>query len=195
MKRIVITAAALVAILVAFVAGWLLAVIGAGRAADPETLSDRERAFAERMRDVVLVGHFTLEGSERRDGNPERYEISGVTKLDGDRWRFNARVQYMNVDVTTPVVVPVVWAGDTPMVSISNVSLPGTYNAHLRAGSGPHVSIPSEFSIWGLDHTLGNERIAFSDYRLIHTGYSDHRAQLVRFEILPTADALTALRR
>ena len=90
----------------------------------------------------------------------------------------------------------VIAAGDfnAPHYS-SNVSLPDTYNAHLRAGSGPHVSIPSELPIWGLDHTLGNERIAFSDYRLIHTGYSDHRAQLVRFEILPNADALTALRR
>jgi len=31
----------------------------------------------------------------------------------------------MNVDVTLPVVVPVAWAGDTPMVSLTDVSLPG----------------------------------------------------------------------
>ena len=77
------------------------------------------------MRNVVLVGHFTIEGRERRDGQPERYEISGVTKLEGDRWRFDARVKYGRVDVTLPVVVPIVWAGDTPMVSITNFSIPG----------------------------------------------------------------------
>ena len=66
-----------------------------------------------------------IEGRERRDGQPERYEISGVTKLEGDRWRFDARVKYGRVDVTLPVVVPLVWAGDTPMVSITNFSIPG----------------------------------------------------------------------
>ncbi|GIS98180.1 MAG: hypothetical protein CM1200mP25_4170 [Acidobacteriota bacterium] len=31
------------------------------------------------------------------------------SKLEGDRWRFNARVKYGNVDVTLPVVVR--WSG------------------------------------------------------------------------------------
>ena len=125
MKLALKLAAALAAAMVVFGVGWLVAVAGVGRAADPASLSDRETAFTERMRNVVLVGHFTLEGRERRDGLPERYEISSVTKLDGDRWRFNARVKYGRVDTTLPVVVPVVWAGDTPMVSITNVDLPG----------------------------------------------------------------------
>ena len=71
------------------------------------------------------AGRVQGEGRERRDGLPERYEISQVTKLDGDRWRFDARVKYGRVDVTLPVVVPLVWAGDTPMVSITNFSIPG----------------------------------------------------------------------
>ena len=100
---------------------------GIGQAADVASLSERERAFTGRMQNVVLVGHFTIEGRERRDGVPERYEIAQVTKLkgEGDRWRFDARVQFMNVDVTLPIVVPVVWADDTPMVSITDFSIPG----------------------------------------------------------------------
>ena len=125
MKLALKLVAALAAAMVVFGIGWLVAVAGVGRAADPASLSDRERAFTERMRNAVLVGHFTLEGRERRDGLPERYEISSVTKLDGDRWRFNARVEYGRVDTTLPVVVPLVWAGDTPMVSITDVDLPG----------------------------------------------------------------------
>jgi hypothetical protein len=114
-----------VVLLLTFGAGWLASGVGIGRAADPESLSERERRFTERMQNVVLVGHFTLEGQERRDGLPERYEISKVTRLDGDRWRFDARVVYANVDVTVPVVVPMLWAGDTPMVTLTDVSLPG----------------------------------------------------------------------
>ena len=66
-----------------------------------------------------------MEGQNRRDGNPERYEISKVTKLDGDRWRFDVHLTYASVDVTLPVVVPIVWAGDTPMVSITDFAIPG----------------------------------------------------------------------
>ncbi len=114
-----------VVVLLALGTGWLLGATGSGRAADPASLTDLEREFTERMQNVALEGHFTLEGVERRDGNPELYEIASVTKLDGDNWRFEARVVYGNVDVTVPVVVPMVWAGDTPMVSITDFAIPG----------------------------------------------------------------------
>ena len=108
-----------------FGAGWLVAIIGTGQAIDPASLPDLERAFAERMQNVVLTGHFTLEGRERRDDNPERYEITSVVKVGDARWRFDVHMTYASVDVTLPVVVPIVWAGDTPMVAMTDVSIPG----------------------------------------------------------------------
>ena len=125
MKVLLVSGAIVIALAIVFGAGWLAGVTGAGRVADLESLSDRERAFSERMRNVVLVGHFTVEGREQRDRLPERYEIARVEKLDGDHWRFMARVVYMSVDVTVPVVVPLLWAGGTPMVAITDVTLPG----------------------------------------------------------------------
>ena len=118
-------AAAGVVLIVVFGLGWLTAATGAGQEADLASLTDLEREFTERMRNVVLVGHFTIEGQERRDGLPERYEISEVTKLEGDRWRFDVHLTYGSVDATLPVVVPMVWAGDTPMVSITDFAIPG----------------------------------------------------------------------
>ena len=115
----------IVVVLLALGVGWLLGTTGTGRAADPASLTDLEREFTERMQNVALEGHFTIEGVERRDGNPELYEIASVTKLDGDDWRFDVRVVYGSVDVTLPVVVPMVWAGDTPMVSITDCAIPG----------------------------------------------------------------------
>ncbi|MYA09061.1 MAG: hypothetical protein F4060_14220 [Holophagales bacterium] len=125
----------LVLLAIGYGAGWLVHATGVGRTVPLEELSERERAFAERMQNVDLVGHFTIEGIEgledvegvSRDKNPERYEIASVSKLEGegDRWRFDVRVVYMTVDVTLPVVVPIVWAGDTPMVSITDFELPG----------------------------------------------------------------------
>ena len=125
MNAVTKIAAAGVVLAAVFGLGWLTAATGTGQEADPASLTDLEREFTERMRNVVLVGHFTIEGQERRDGLPERYEISEVTKLEGDRWRFDVRLTYGSVDATLPVVVPMVWAGDTPMVSITDFAIPG----------------------------------------------------------------------
>ena len=36
-------------------------------------------------------------------------------------WRFDARITYGDVDVTLPVVVPILWAGDVPMIRLVDV--------------------------------------------------------------------------
>jgi hypothetical protein len=125
MHRVFKTVAGIVALVVVFGAGWLASITGTGQSVEPASLSELERAFAERMQNVVLAGHFTLEGRERRDGLPELYEISSVSNVGGDRWRFDVHMVYGSVDVTLPVVVPIVWAGDTPMVMMTDVSIPG----------------------------------------------------------------------
>jgi len=125
MKMLLKALAAAAVLLAVFGLGWLTATSGTGRAADPVSLTDLERAFAERMRNVVLAGHFTIEGRERRDGQPERYAIRDVTKLDNGQWRFDVHLTYGSVDATLPIALPVVWAGDTPMVSITDFAIPG----------------------------------------------------------------------
>ena len=135
-----------VALAVMFGLGWVVAKTGAGQAVPTESLTDLERQFTERMQDVVLVGNFTIEGRETRGGSPERYELSRVAKVDDDQWRFDVHMVYGSVDVTLPVVVPIVWAGDPPMVTITDFSIPtlGTFTARVffyddrYAGSWQH---------------------------------------------------------
>ncbi len=114
-----------VVLAVTFGLGWVVAKSGAGQAIPVASLTDLERGFAERMQQVTLVGNFTIDGRETDGGRPERYEIAGVAKVDDDQWRFDVRMVYGSVDVTLPVVVPLVWAGDTPMVSITDFGIPG----------------------------------------------------------------------
>ena len=115
--------------LVAFVLGWVVAKSGSGQTVVPASLTDLEREFTERMQNVALVGRFTIEGLESNGGSPERYEIARVTKIGENRWRFDARITYGGVDVTLPVTLPVVWAGSTPMISITDYSIPGLGDA------------------------------------------------------------------
>ncbi len=125
LKMVLKVVAAAVTLVLVFILGWAGGVTGWMREAPVESLSERERRFVDEMQNVVLTGHFTIEGEERRDGVPERYEIARVTKLDGNLWRFEARVQYGNTDATLPMVLPVEWAGDTPVVSITDFAIPG----------------------------------------------------------------------
>lgn len=104
----------------------------------------REQAFEESMRGAVLDGYFTISGrdewteqdSEEGAESPlrrERYEIEKAVKRSGDIWTFHARMQFGDRDVTLPVPVRLAWADDTPMVSVTDLGLPGlgTYTARV----------------------------------------------------------------
>jgi hypothetical protein len=117
----------------AFATGYLSGRAGVGTVVEPESLSDAERQFADRMRGAALVGQFTIAGREDRAASPERYDISSVEKVGDDRWRFNARIRYGNVDSTVPIVVPMRFVGDTPMISMTDLTIlgMGTFTARV----------------------------------------------------------------
>ncbi len=124
---------ALVAVLalVLFCGGWLIGRLGIGAAVDPESLTGAERQFAESMRDVTLVGSFSVAGFEDRAPRPDRYKIVSVEKVGDDLWRFNA--QCCGVNGAVPFVVPMRFHGDTPMIMMTETGLPGigTFTARV----------------------------------------------------------------
>jgi hypothetical protein len=95
-----------------------------------------EKQFEKTLTGAALVGRFTLEGPDGKgDRQPkeERYHINKVTKMRGDYWLFAARVQYGNKDVTVPMMLQVKWAGDTPVITLTDLTIPGlgTYTARV----------------------------------------------------------------
>src|SRR5213075_3592134 len=48
-----------------------------------------------------------------------------VKKVGGDVWQIPARIQYSGKDITLPIVLPIRWAGDTPVVTVDDLPLPG----------------------------------------------------------------------
>lgn len=85
----------------------------------------REAAFEQEMANTVLTGAFTVDGKLDAAPKSESYEIESVKHLGGGIWTFTTRVKYGEVDVKLPINVPMIWAGDTPMVSLTNASIPG----------------------------------------------------------------------
>ena len=96
--------------------------------------NEAEKRFAEMLTNATLVGQFT-DTANPRPGPPreERYTISSVRKIFGDRWLINARIQYGGKDVTVPMLLPVKFADDTPMISLTDLNIPGlgTYTARV----------------------------------------------------------------
>jgi len=92
---------------------------------DATEQANREKKFAEALSGTVLVGTFSIDGVKgMKSPLPERYELKSVEKTKDGLWTFTARVSFLTKDITLPITVPVVWAGDTPMVSLSNSTLP-----------------------------------------------------------------------
>ena len=92
------------------------------------------KQFTEQMNDVKLVGRFTMFGKEDEAPKQEEYTITSVTKLDdGDYWLFKTRIKYGDKDVTLPMPLEVKWAGDTPVITLSDTTIPGlgTFSARV----------------------------------------------------------------
>ena len=127
-----------------------IAGCGGGDAPTEAEREAREEAFRQSMSGVVLEGFFTVgDGAELRK---ERYEISKVSKLGGDIWVFQARIQYGSRDVTVPVPVRMEWAGDTPVLSLTEVAIPGlgTFTARVLFYDEEYVGVWRHGEVGGL---------------------------------------------
>ncbi len=94
----------------------------------------REAEFERSMQQVTLEGNFTVTGrGDDAKLRKERYVVESVSKIAGDLWTFQARIQYGDHDVTVPVPVKLSWAGDTPVVNLTDASIPGlgTFTARV----------------------------------------------------------------
>jgi hypothetical protein len=82
--------------------------------------------FAKLLTGAKFRGSFTLDGKSLSDLHEEAYEIEKVEKMpEQDLWALTARIKYGNKDVSVPVPLFVKWAGDTPVLTLDNLTLPG----------------------------------------------------------------------
>ena len=130
--------AVVVLLALAFASGWLVGFTRVGAAYDTASLTDIERQFSERMRDVRLVGTFTVFGRAARGGDgrdcprSDGYEISSVEKVGENLWRFNAGMQCCGVKGQIPIVIPIRFVGDTPMIMMTDTEIPGVGTFTVR---------------------------------------------------------------
>lgn len=126
----------------------------------PETKLDRaalEKEFAEKLTGSTLTGLYTVDGQKSdKLPSPDSYELARVAKVADDKWSFQARMKYGEHDVTLPpITLTVEWAGDTPMISLTDFTIPlvGTFTSRIffygdrYAGTWQHG--PAGGHMWG----------------------------------------------
>ena len=92
-----------------------------------------EAEFARAMTGATLLGHFTLDDAPDQAPQPEAYHLGTVEKMGGDLWRFEARIEYGGKSTTVPLNLEVQWAGDTPVITLTDLALPmlGTFTSRV----------------------------------------------------------------
>jgi len=103
--------------------------------------AELEKQFAETMSGATMTGQFTVRGSDKAP-RKETYTLGRVYKAKtGDYWIFETRIQYGNNDVTLPLSIPVLWAGDTAVITVDKLPVPplGVYSARVMVHNNQYA--------------------------------------------------------
>ncbi|MCS1407580.1 MAG: hypothetical protein M2R45_00739 [Verrucomicrobia subdivision 3 bacterium] len=109
-----------------------------------ESTGAKFAAFEKQLTNATLVGQFTTKGQVNGTGKKEEYAISSVKKMPtGDFWLFKARIKYGGTDITLPMSLEVKWAGDTPIITLTETTIPGlgTFSARVVIYDGQYAGI------------------------------------------------------
>ncbi len=134
------------------IVGLLLAVPLAAQ----KSRAELESEFGELLNGANLIGQFTV---STPDGDspmqPDSYSVSKISKTDDGRWLFVASMSFGDNAVAIPMPFDVEWAGDTPMITLTDQTIEGlgTFSARvliydgLYAGTWKHGAFGGH--MWG----------------------------------------------
>ena len=88
------------------------------------------QAFSEALTGATLVGYFTVDGDPaEKPPKPDRYTLTSVTPGKGDYFTF----VYVHQGIPIPLSLKVLWAGDTPVLTLEEFTIAGmgTFSTRL----------------------------------------------------------------
>ncbi len=120
------------------------------------TSEDLEVKFAQTLAKAVFKGRWCpIENGTLGPDRPEEYTIISAVKSAADRWIITARIVYSGKDYTFPFPVRVQWAGETPVITVDNLTAPGgVYSARVMIFDKTYTGTWTAGSHGGLLHGL-----------------------------------------
>lgn len=106
----------------------------------PTPQAELDRKFEQLMSGATLVGRSTSLSSDKVSGE-EQYIIDKVSKLSGDSWLLEARFRTGGREWPIPIPVQIKWAGDTPVITLTDFAIPGmgAYTARVVLHNGQYA--------------------------------------------------------
>ncbi len=126
---------------------------------DATTQDERFAKFSELLTGSKFVGNFTVVGQDNSNLTPEEYHIKSVKKSDrGNEWVFTARIKYQGHDVSLPISLDVEWAGDTPIITVTDWTMfgIGPFSSRVVIYNGKYAGTWSHGDVGG--HMFGEIR-------------------------------------
>ncbi len=108
--------------------GLVASMLTVARADDPAEPSREEliKKLEDTLTGAKLIGSYSVQGREDRAPKAEEYTIVSANKIpEGDIWLIKARIKYGEHDTTIPMPLEIKWAGDTPVITLTNLTIPG----------------------------------------------------------------------
>ena len=95
------------------------------------TQEELEAKFKATLTKATMSGRWCgIKDGKLTPEKEDKYTIVSVNKLGGEAWIIHSRIQYGNKDFVAPIPVFVKWAGDTPVITLDGVAMPGGGNAY-----------------------------------------------------------------
>jgi hypothetical protein len=141
---------------------FLLLFFAATSQSDPPKLSAEDKLKALFANSVVDTRWCTTKNGKMSDEYQDLYRISGAKKTGADRWTVDAVVAVLGRDVTVPVPVRLTWAGETPVVTLEQASIPGfgKYSARVLVFQNTFAGVWSANGRSGMIHGTIEKRNA-----------------------------------
>lgn len=101
---------------------------------EKDQASEREAKFKAMLTNATLTGRWCLiKDGKLTPEKEDKYTIEKVTRITAHAWLIHTRIQYGKHDFVAPVPVQVQWAGDTPMIILDKIPIPGsgTFSARV----------------------------------------------------------------
>lgn len=89
------------------------------------TKEELVKKLEQTLTGAKMTGRFTIAGKEDKAPAAEEYTIVSAKNVSGDVWLLNARIKYGGTDKTLPVPLEIQWAGETPIITMTDMAIPG----------------------------------------------------------------------
>ena len=95
------------------------------------TQEELEAKFKATLTKATMSGRWCgIKDGKLTPEKEDKYTIVSVNKLGGEAWIIQSRIQYGDKDFTVPIPVLVKWAGDTPVITVDGMAMPGGKTAY-----------------------------------------------------------------